>query len=156
MYKQKCWRTAERIRGAQGLQKCTKILKRFISLHLQRTFLFWFYMSARNYTIYLMTALTPLKRMWNLPVSQFLSCLRSRTTFITSSITLAHISSVTGVDAPMAGLALISNIHGRKSSVSMKSAPYSSKEFWWNENEMQRKWKMIIMTNAARYELNYI
>lgn len=55
--------------------------------------------------------------------------MRSTTTLMVSSCTCAHSCAVTGVDACMVGLELISISQGLKSRPRMKSAPYSSKLF---------------------------
>ena len=55
---------------------------------------------------------------------------RSTVTFTMSSSTAEQRREVTLVLAPRAGELLISSSHGRRSEVSMKSAPYNSKQFF--------------------------
>jgi len=81
-------------------------------------------------------------------MSQLRSILRSTTTLMVSSCTWAHSWAVTGVDACMVGLELISISQGWKSRPRMKSAPYSSKLFLRGSTW---SWATLMVSAMARF-----
>ena len=63
-----------------------------------------------------------------------------------SSKTLLQSLAVTDVEASILGLELISISHGWRSSVSMKSAPYSSNDDCNNPQSLDTVWRQIHTT----------
>ena len=68
-----------------------------------------------------------------------------------SSKTLLQSLAVTDVEASILGLELISISHGWRSSVSMKSAPYSSNDDCNNPQSLDTVWKHTYNTFSSRH-----